>query len=196
VNITSFLDSNVMGRVNGNTITANGTGAGGAGVRAVAQETSQTIIDISNNNITAGAANNSSMIDLQARFNTARLDATVAGNTINSDNTAVADINVTSGSSTAGESNQVYVDIRNNTIVAGGPTILLRLRVSDLASANRMFLTGFVEGGAGIEDDAVATWNARGNTPGVTTATVNVSLTGSAVGPLAGTAATPTNPLP
>lgn len=196
VNITSFLDANVMGRINGNTITANGSGAGGSGVRVIAQETSQTIVSVSNNNITAGAGNNSSMIDMQARFDTARLDATLNGNTIDSDSAAVADINLTSGSSTAGESNQLYADIANNVIVAGGPTNQLRLRVSDVSNTNRLFLTGFVEGGAGIEDDAVATWNAKGNTPVVNAGTVNVSLTGTAVGPVAGTALTPTNPLP
>lgn len=196
VNITSFLDADVMGRITGNTITANGSGAGGSGVRVVAQETSQTTVSINTNSLTAGAANNSSMIDLQARFDTARLDATVNGNTIDSDATALANINVTSGSSTAGESNQVYVDILNNIIVAGGPSNLIRYRVSDVANTNRLFLTGFVEGGAGIEDDVVATWNAKGNTPGVTAGTVNVSLTPTAVAPLAGTALTPTNPLP
>jgi len=195
VNITSFLDANVMGRIIGNTITANGSGAGGSGVRVVAQETSQAIVSINTNTITAGAANSSSMILLQARFDSARLDATVNGNTIDSDATALADVEVISGSSTAGEANQVYIDILNNIIVAGGPTNLLRYRVSDVSNTNRLFLTGFVEGGAGVEDDAVATWNAKGNTA-VTAGTVNVSLTPTAVGPVAGTALTPTNPLP
>jgi hypothetical protein len=196
VNITSFLDSNVMGRIGGNTITANGTGAGGTGIRAVAQETSHIIIDVSNNSITAGAGNTSNMIEMQARFDTARLDATINNNNIDSDAAALADINITAGSSAAGESNQVYVNILNNDVAAGGPTNVLRLRVSDLASATRLFLTGFVEGGAGIEDDAVATWNAKGNTPVATTSNVAVSLTGTAVAPSAGTALTPTNPAP
>jgi hypothetical protein len=136
------------------------------------------------------------MIEMQARFDTARLDATINNNNIDSDAAALADINITAGSSAAGESNQVYVNILNNDVAAGGPTNVLRLRVSDLASATRLFLTGFVEGGAGIEDDAVATWNAKGNTPVATTSNVAVSLTGTAVAPSAGTALTPTNPAP
>lgn len=196
VNITSFLDSNVEGRINNNVITVNGSGAGGSGVRTVAQETSNMIVEVRNNNITMGPANNSTSIDAQARFQTARLDLTLDGNTLNSDPTAVADINITSGSSTAGESNQVFVNIINNVIVAGGPTNALRLRVSDVSNVNRLFLQGFVEGGAGLDDDAVATWNANGNTPTVTTASVNVSLTGSAVGPSNGIALVPDNPLP
>jgi len=69
--------------------------------------------------------------------------------------------------------------------------------VSDLNATSdpRIFLTGFVEGGAGVDDDAVATWNAKGNTPTATTANINVSLTGTAVAPSAGTALTPTNPI-
>lgn len=197
VNITSFLDANVQGRVQDNSdITANGTGAGGSGVRAVAQETSQLTILVKNNNITAAAGNNSTPIDMQARFQNARLDLTLDNNNITADPAALADINITSGSSTAGESNQVYANIINNDVLAGGPTNLLRLRVSDLSNTNRLFLTGFVEGGAGIEDDAVATWNANANTPSVTAATVTVSLTGSAVAPSAGIALTPTNPVP
>lgn len=192
-NITSFLDSNVEGRINNNTITVNGIGSG---VRTVAQETSNMIVEVRNNNITMGPANNSTSIDAQARFQTARLDLTLDNNTLNSDPTAVADINITSGSSTAGESNQVYVNIINNTVVAGGPTNILRLRVSDLSDTNRLFLQGFVDGGGGIEDDAVATWNANGNTPTATTANVNVSLTLSAIGPGAGVALVPDNPAP
>jgi hypothetical protein len=193
VNITSFLDANVMGRINNNVITVNTIGSG---TRTVAQETSNMVVEIRNNDITMGPANSSSSIDAQARFDTARLDLTIGGNSINSDTTAVADINITSGSSTAGESNQVYVNIINNSVVAGGPNNVLRLRVSDVSNTNRLFLQGFVEAGAGLDDDAVATWNANGNTPTVTAANINVSLTGTAVAPLAGITLTPTNPLP
>jgi hypothetical protein len=192
-NITSFLDSNVEGRINNNAITVNGIGSG---VRTVAQETSNMIVEVRNNNITMGPANNSTSIDAQARFQTARLDLTLDNNTLDSDPTAVADINITSGSSAAGESNLVFVNIINNTIVPGGPTNILRLRVSDLSNTNRLFLQGFVEGGAGLEDDAVATWNANGNTPTATPANVTVSLTGTAIAPSAGVALVPDNPLP
>ena len=53
-----------------------------------------------------------------------------------------------------------------------------------------------MEGGAGLDDDAVATWNANGNTPVVTAANVAVSLTGGATAPGAGTALVPDNPTP
>ena len=194
INITSFLDSNVMGRANGNTITANVIGAG---LRFIAQETSNMIVEARNNNVTLAAGSTANYaVEAQARFNTARLDITLDNNNIQSTAAQVADIGITSGSSTAGESNQVYADIRNNDILAGGPTTQLRLRVSDLSNTNRLFLTGFVEGGAGLDDDAIATWNAKGNTPTATTANINVSLTGTAVAPSAGTALTPTNPVP
>ncbi|MNY66348.1 hypothetical protein D3C86_2037590 [compost metagenome] len=75
---------------------------------------------------------------------------------------------------------------------------MMRLRVSDLDGTTnpQMFLQGFVEGGAGIEDDAVATWNGNLNTPAATGSNIAVSLTGSAIGPVSGTALTPSNPLP
>lgn len=200
VNITSFLDANVMGRVNDNpSITVNGTGAGGSGLRAVAQETSNLIIQAKSNNITMGAGNNSTPIDMQARFQTARIDITLDDNTLDADPLAVAGINIIAGSSSPDETNpRVFANIINNEVLAGGPTNVMRLRVSDLDGTTdaRMFLQGFVEGGAGSDDDAVATWNANANTPAATTSNINVSLTASAVGPTAGTALTPSNPLP
>jgi hypothetical protein len=188
-----------MGRVNANSnITVNGTGAGGSGVRAVAQETSNMIIQIKDNNITMGAGNNSQPLDIISRFQSARLDATIDNNNLDADPAALSEINVQSGSSASGEMNLLYIHILNNDVLAGGAPNVLRLRVSDLdgTSDPRIFLTGFVEGGPGIEDDAVATWNAKLNTPAVTTATVAVSLTGTATAPSAGTALVPTNPLP
>jgi mucin-19 len=198
VNITSFLDANVMGRVNDNPgIAPNGLNAGGSGIRAVAQETSNLIIQAKNNTITMGATNNSTPIDMQARFQTARIDITLDNNTIQADPTALASINITAGSSGADETNpRVYANVINNDV--GGAPNVMRLRVSDLDGTTNplMFLQGFVEGGAGIEDDAVATWNGNLNTPVATTSNVAVSLTGSATGPLSGTALTPSNPLP
>lgn len=200
ISITSFLDANVMGRVNNNpSITANGSGAGGSGLRAVAQETSNLIIQAKSNNITMGTANNSTPIDMQARFQTARIDVTLDDNTLDADPTALAAINITAGSSGADETNpRVFANIINNEVLAGGAPNVMRLRVSDLDGTTNplMFLQGFLEGGAGTEDDAVATWNANANTPAATVANIVVSLTASAVGPLAGTALTPANPLP
>jgi hypothetical protein len=126
---------------------------------------------------------------------------TLTGNVIDStDVNTLADINLQSGSSSGSniETNQIYANIANNNLTATAAPNLLRLRVSELDNTHdpRIFLQGFVEGGAGIEDDAVATWNANGNTPGATAANIAVSLTGTATGPSAGTAQTPTNPLP
>lgn len=197
VNITSFLDANVMGRVNDNNMTPNGLNAGGSGIRAVAQETSNLIIQAKNNTITMASGNNSTPIDMQARFQTARIDITLDDNTVNADPTALASINITAGSSGVDETNpRVYANIINNNV--GGAPNVMRLRVSDLDGTTNplMFLQGFVEGGAGIEDDAVATWNGNLNTPAATTSNIAVSLTGSATGPLSGTALTPSNPLP
>jgi hypothetical protein len=144
-----------------------------------------------------GATNNSTPIDMQARFQTARIDITLDNNTIQADPTALASINITAGSSGADETNpRVYANVINNDV--GGAPNVMRLRVSDLDGTTNplMFLQGFVEGGAGIEDDAVATWNGNLNTPVATTSNIAVSLTGSATGPLSGTALTPSNPLP
>ncbi|MCE6989746.1 Ig-like domain-containing protein [Dyadobacter sp. CY323] len=198
VNITSFLDANVMGRVNNNpAITANGINGGGSGVRAVAQETSHLIIEVKSNNITMGDANNSSPIDMQARFQTARIDITLASNTIDADPTALAAINIIAGSSGSDETSPlVYANIISNNILAGGAPNVIRLRVSDLDGTTNplMFLQGFVDGGSGLEDDAVATWNNNGNNPPATASTLAVSLSSSATGPAGGTALTPTNP--
>lgn len=200
VNITSFLDADVMGRVNDNPgIVANGSGAGGSGLRAVAQETSNMIIEAKNNTVTMGPSNNSTPIDMQARFQTARIDITLDNNTLDADPMALAAINIIAGSSGPDETNpRVFANVINNDVLAGGAPNVMRLRVSDLDAVTnpQMFLQGFTEGGSGIEDDAVATWNANLNTPAASTATIAVSLTGSATGPMSGTALTPSNPLP
>ncbi len=207
INITSFISANVMGRIANNTNinvysqTPAGTGASGSGVRLLAQENSHLTVAVTSNTLTQGAGNNSSAVDVIAREGSARLDLTLTGNVIDStDVNTLADINLQSGSSSGTniETNQIYANIANNNLTATAAPNLLRLRVSELDNTHdpRIFLQGFVEGGAGIEDDAVATWNANGNTPGATTANIAVSLTGTATGPSAGTAQTPTNPLP
>lgn len=167
----------------------------------LAQENSHLTVAVTSNTLTQGAGNNSSAVDVIAREGSARLDLTLTGNVIDStDVNTLADINLQSGSSSGTniETNQIYANIANNNLTATAAPNLLRLRVSELDNTHdpRIFLQGFVEGGAGIEDDAVATWNANGNTPGATTANIAVSLTGTATGPSAGTAQTPTNPLP
>ncbi|MBD2703159.1 Ig-like domain-containing protein [Spirosoma sp. BT702] len=200
VNITAFVDADVMGRINNNpNIIANGMGAGGSGVRVLPQEnTAHAIVEVSSNTITMGTGNNSTPIDVQARIQASRLDITLNNNTLHADPTALANINITAGSSAASETSQVYAHILNNDIAPGGPTNILRLRVSDLDGTSNplMFLQGFLDGGTGIDDDAVATWNTNGNTPTVTAANVNVSLTGTATAPSAGVPLIPTNPLP
>ncbi len=207
INITSFISANVMGRIINNadievySQTPAGTGASGSGVRALAQENSHLTVAVTGNTITQGPGNNSSAVDIIAREGSARLDLTLTGNVIDStDVNTLADINIQSGSSsgTAIETNQIYANIANNNLTATAAPVVLRLRVSELDNTHdpRIFLQGFVEGGAGLDDDAVATWNANGNTPGASTTNVTVSLTGTATGPSAGTTQTPTNPLP
>jgi hypothetical protein len=164
VNITSFLGASVEGRLNDNPdITAAGIGAG---VRVLAQETSHNVTEVRNNVITIAPGSNSEAIAAQARFQSARLDLTLDNNVTTVNATAVDDIDIIAGSSAPGETSQVFVNIINND-VSDAATNILRLRVSDLNATSdpRMFLQGFVEGGAGIDDDAVATWNANGNTP-------------------------------
>ncbi|PSJ38893.1 beta strand repeat-containing protein [Allosphingosinicella deserti] len=207
VNITSFLNATVMGRINNNadieTYSQNPgiTGAYGSGIRVLAQENSRAIVQASGNTLTQGLGNNSSAVDAIAREGSARLDLTLAGNSIiAADPSMLAAINLQSGSSSSSniETNQIYANIINNNLnVPGGPN-LLRLRVSELDDSHnpRIFLQGFVEAGAGIEDDTVATWNLNGNTPLGTTGNIAVSLSGTATGPSAGTAQTPSNPLP
>ena len=196
VNVTSFAGADIEGRINDNTITANGSGSG---IRVLTQDTGSTaIVEARDNDIVMGTGNSSTAIEAQARFGNARLDLTLDNNNIDSNPTAIADINITAGSSSAGETAQVYANIINNDVAAGGPTNLLRLRTADLdgTSDPRIFLEGFVEGGAGLDDDAVATWNANGNTPVATPANINVTQTGGATAPSAGTALVPDNPAP
>lgn len=196
VNVTSFAGAEIEGRINDNTITANGSGSG---IRVLTQDTGSTaIVEARDNDIVMGPGNGSTAIEAQARFGNARLDLTLDNNNIDSNPTATADINITAGSSSAGETAQVYANIINNDVVAGGPTNLLRLRTSDFdgTSDPRIFLEGFVEGGPGLDDDAVATWNANGNTPVATPANINVTQTGGATAPGAGTALVPDNPAP
>jgi hypothetical protein len=208
INISSFISANVMGRIANNadievySQTPAGTGASGSGIRLLAQENSHLVIGVTGNSLTQGAGNNSSAVDVIAREGSARLDLTLTGNVIDStDANTLADINLQSGSSSGTniETNQIYANIANNSLTATAAPNLLRLRVSERDNTHdpRIFLQGFVEGGAGIEDDTVATWNANGNTPNnATTSNIAVSLTGTATGPSAGTAQTPTNPLP
>src|SRR6476620_5365907 len=118
-----------MGRVQDNTLTVASIGEG---VQTVAQEQSHTTISETNNNITMLAGNNSSAITGQARFQTARLDITLDGNTTTVNSSAIDDIDLIAGSSTPGETGpQVYADIKNNHVSGAGAN-LLRLRVSDL----------------------------------------------------------------
>lgn len=196
INVTAFGGADIEGRINDNIVVAN---AIGAGVRIVPQDNGSTaIVEVRNNSITMGTGNSSAAIEAQARFGDARLDLTLDDNILDSNTTALADINITAGSSAAGETNQVYANIINNDVLAGGPTNLLRLRTSDLdgTSDPRIFLDGFVEGGPGLDDDAVATWNANGNTPVATAANIVVSQTGGATAPGAGVALVPDNPTP
>lgn len=196
INVTAFGGADLEGRINDNDITAN---ASGSGVRILPQDSGSTaIVEVRDNTIVMGAGNGSAAIEAQARFGDARLDLTLDNNNLDSDPAALADINITAGSSAAGETSQVYANIINNDVVAGGPTNLLRLRTSDLdgTSDPRIFLEGFVEGGPGLDDDAVATWNANGNTPLATTANIVVTQTGGATSPGAGVALTPDNPTP
>lgn len=143
--------------------------------------------------MTMVAGNNSTPIDTQARFDDARLDLTLTGNVTHADTLALADINITVGSSAAGETNVVCADLANNTAAPPGASTgkALRIRVSDVANTSRMFLEGFV-------GDSETTWDSRGNTP-TAGANVNTSLTGSAVSPSAppgGACAEPTNAAP
>jgi VCBS repeat-containing protein len=196
INVTAFGGADIEGRINDNDIVAN---ASGAGVRILPQDSGSTaIVEVRDNNVTMGAGNNASAIEAQARFGDARLDLTLDNNVLDSNPGALADINITAGSSSAGETAQVYANIVNNQVLAGGPANLLRLRTSDLDASSdpRIFLQGFVEGGAGLDDDAVATWNANGNTPVATAANIVVSQTGGATAPNAGVALTPDNPVP
>jgi hypothetical protein len=196
VNITSSLDANMMGRINDNpAITPAGNGGDRSGIRAVAQETSNMIIEARNNTISMGPNNSSKTIDMQARSQTARLDVTLDGNTVDANSTAPVSIHITAGSSGADETNpRVYANIINNQVLLG-PTEVIRLQISDLDGTTnpQLFLQGFVESGNGLEDDAIATWNGNLNLP-----TANASRLGvwGGIGPDSGTALTPTNPLP
>jgi uncharacterized repeat protein (TIGR01451 family) len=182
VNITSFLGSHMEGRLNNNP-DIEVLGGAGIPVRLVAQETSQMIVEINGNTVSNVNGTEDTAIDVQSRFQTARVDATITNNNVTVESTGVADINLISGSSTAGESNITCGDVANNTAHGNGAARAFRVRVSDLSNTNRLFLEGFVEAGTASQDTE-ATWSSRGNTP-TGLGEVTASLTGTAVGPLA-----------
>jgi hypothetical protein len=187
VNITSFLDSHMEGRLNNNP-DIEVLGGAGIPVRLVAQETSDMIVEINGNTVSNVNGTEDTAIDVQSRFQTARVDATITNNIVTGEPSGVAGINLISGSSTAGESNITCGDVANNNVTnaAANVTRAHRIRISDLSNTNRLFLEGFVDGGATATNDTEATWNARGNLP-VSAAgnEVTASLTGTAVGPSA-----------
>jgi hypothetical protein len=196
INVTVFGPADIEGRINDNIVTAN---ASGAGIRVTAEDSGATaIVEARDNSVTMGIGNGNSAIDALSRVGDARLDLTLDHNTLDSNTSALADINLTAGSSLAGETAQLYANIIDNDVLAGGPTNVLRLRTADLNATSdpRIFLDGFVEAGTGLDDDAVATWNANGNTPTTTAAAVNVTQTAGATAPGAGTALVPDNPTP
>ena len=198
INVTATGGSDIEGRINQNVVTAN---TSGIGIRILAENNGSTaIVEARDNTVTMGTGNASSAIDVLSRLGDARVDITLDNNTLDSNPTALADINITAGASSVGETASVYANIINNDVLAGGPTNVLRLRVADAdataVSLPQIFLEGFVEGGAGVDDDAVATWNANGNTPTTTAATVNVTLTAGATAPSAGVAQVPDNAQP
>jgi methionine-rich copper-binding protein CopC len=187
VNITTFLGAHGEGRVNDNTMQVDSIGSG---LRFVAQETSQLTAEARNNTVTFGATNNSNAIDAQARFNTARLDLTLDANHTTVNTTSLVDINLTAGSSTAGESNIVCANVTDNVASSTGAAKSLRLRVSDLSNVTRLFLQGFTL-------NSEATWNGNGNTPvSAGNSEITVSLTGTAVAPSGATCQVPGNPMP
>jgi hypothetical protein len=185
VNITSFINGHMEGRVNNNP-DIEVLGGAGIPVRLVAQETSTMVVEINGNTVSNVNGTEDTAIDVQSRFQTARVDATITNNNVTVEPTGIAAINLTSGSSTAGESNITCGDVANNTANTAAVTArAFRIRVSDLSNTNRLFLEGFVEAGNALQD-TVATWNGRGNTPvSVGGSEVAASLTGTAVGPLA-----------
>ncbi len=190
VNITSFLDSHMEGRVNNNT-DIEVLGGAGIPVRLVAQETSDMVVEINGNTVSNVNGTEDTAIDAQSRFQNARVDVTITNNSVTGEPTGVAGINLISGSSTAGESNITCGDVSGNNVTnaLGNTTRAFRLRLSDLSNANRLFLEGFLEGGTQTQD-AEGTWNTRANTPTSNAATpaaeeVVASLTGTAVDPSA-----------
>ncbi len=190
VNITSFLGSHMEGRVNNNP-DIEVLGGAGIGVRLVAQETSSMIVQISNNTVSNVNGTEDTTIDVQSRFQSARVDVTINGNTVTPRTAGIAGINLISGSSTAGESNITCGNVSNNNVTnaAANAVRAYRLRLSDISNTNRIYLEGFTEAGTQTQD-AEATWNNKGNTPTSNAATttaeeVIASLTGTAVDPSA-----------
>ena len=61
---------------------------------------------------------------------------------------------------------------------------------------HEIFLQGFVKGGPGVEDGRSDNMERQRQHAGGTNANIAVSLDGPAIEPSAGTAQTPTNPLP
>jgi hypothetical protein len=186
VNITSFLNGHIEGRVNNNP-DIEVLGGPGIPVRVVPQETSTAIVEISGNTVSNVNGTEDTVIDVQSRFQTAQAQVTITNNTVTGEPTGIAGIDLISGSSTAGESNVTCANVFGNNVTnAAGNTIrAFRIRVSDLSNANRLYLQGFVEAGTSLQD-VEATWNGRSNLPTSSGGSeVAASLTGTAVGPSA-----------
>ena len=188
VNVVTFSGGQAQGRINDNpNIRVRGTGAAGSGIRMIAQDASAIVAEARRNGVTLEATNNSNAIDAQARFLTARLDLTLDDNTTSVQSSALADINLTSGASTANEQSALCANLVSNNASGTGAARALRLRISDLDATSdpRLYLEGFVEAGT-PNQDAEATWNAKGNTPvSVANSEVVTSLTAGATHPSA-----------
>lgn len=190
INITAFDTSSMEGRVTNNPEVRVTSTGGVNGIRVIAQDGSRGIVEIDGNTV---FTDTSSPIDAQARVASSRLDVKITRNTTTHTN-ALADINLTSGSSAAGEATTVCAQVGGaglgNAASSAGSGFSLRTRVSDLSNTNRLYLRNF----AGTVGQ---TWVNEGNTPSATSEATS-SVTGTGVPPSAPPApcAAPQNPLP
>jgi hypothetical protein len=180
VNITSFLSGHIEGRVNNNS-DIEVLGGAGIPIRILPQETSTAIVEVSGNTVSNVNGNEDTVVDVQSRFQSARADVTITGNTISGEPTGIAGINLIGGSSAANETNITCANVANNNVTnaAGNTLRAFRVRVSDLDNTSdpRVFLEGF-------STTVANTWATKGNTP-ADAAEVAVSLSGTATAPSA-----------
>jgi hypothetical protein len=181
INVFAFPNSTFEGRITGNTVVHNG--GSGAGIRVVSQGNGNSIVQISNNTVTAA---DDYGITVSANSGTGRLDATVTGNTVSISAMGFYVIHALAGVSGSMVTNKVCANVANNATTA--PMGAIGNFQARAATATHEILL------QGIGPTVVDNWNANGNTPMSPPAIV--AQTGTGTFTFGAVCVTPSNPNP
>lgn len=186
VNVFAFPDATFEGRINGNTVTHNGStgdGGSGAGIRVVSQGNGNSKVEVKNNMVT-GADDYG--ITLTSQAGSGRLDATVTGNTVSVKSGGFYAIHAAAGTSGSMFTNKLCANIASNTTTAP-PTAIGNFQARAATASHEILLQG---SGATV----AAIWNANSNLP--TSPPAITSQSGAGTFTFGATCPTPTNPAP